>query len=142
MVSCGLCNRTAALCKLCTSQIEDSTSTPWATLGAFEFGKSLVVFAGKGHLPCTISQRSYSNLTFANHIKTTVLECIARLVQISRVKYCLDRVLLLTAINALVFSKLYYCSNVWANTTEKNIRKLQAVQNFACRIVSGARKYM
>ena len=44
-------------------------------------------------------------------------------------------------INALVFSKLYYCSNVWANTTEKNIRKLQAVQNFACRIVSGARKY-
>jgi len=33
------------------------------------------------------------------------------------------------------------CSNVWANTTEKNIRKLQAVQNYACRIVSGARKY-
>ena len=47
----------------------------------------------------------------------------------------------ITVINALVFSKLYYCSNVWANTTEKNIRKLQAVQNFACRIVSGARKY-
>ena len=44
-------------------------------------------------------------------------------------------------INALVFSKLYYCSNVWANTTEKNIRKLQAVQNFAFRIVIGARKY-
>ena len=42
---------------------------------------------------------------------------------------------------ALVFSKLYYCSNVWENTTEKNILKLQAVQNFACRIVSGARKY-
>ena len=61
--------------------------------------------------------------------------------QISRVKHCLDRTSLLTAINALVFSKLYYCSNVWANTTEKNIRKLQAVQNFACRIVSGARKY-
>ena len=41
----------------------------------------------------------------------------------------------------LCFNKLYYCSNVWANTTEKNIQKLQAVQNFACRIVSGARKY-
>ena len=36
---------------------------------------------------------------------------------------------------------MYYCSNVWANTTSKNIRKLQAVQNFACRIVSGAKKF-
>ena len=79
-----------------------------------------------------------SNLTFDDHIKTTVSECIARLAQISRVKHCLDRTSLLTA---LVFSKLYYCSKVWANTTEKNIRKLQALQNFACRIVSGARKY-
>ena len=52
-----------------------------------------------------------SNLTFDDHIKTTVSECIARLTQISRVKHCLDRTLLLTAINALVFSKLYYCSN-------------------------------
>ena len=33
-----------------------------------------------------------------------------------------------------------YC-NVWANTTNKDVRKLQAVQNFACRIVSGAKKY-
>jgi hypothetical protein len=30
---------------------------------------------------------------------------------------------------------------VWANTSQKNIQKLQAVQNFACRIVCGARKY-
>ena len=34
-------------------------------------------------------------------------------------------------INALVFSKLYYCSSVWANTSKKNIAKLQTVQNFA-----------
>ena len=74
-------------------------------------------------------------------IKTTVSECIARLAQISRVKHCLVRTSLLTAINALVFSTLYYCSNVWANTTKKNVRKLQAVQKFACRTVSGARKY-
>ena len=36
---------------------------------------------------------------------------------------------------------MHYCSNVWANTTNKNVRQLQAVQNFACRIVSGAKKY-
>jgi hypothetical protein len=38
--------------------------------------------------------------------------------------------------NALVFSKLFYCSNVWSNTTERNLDKVQAVQNFACRIIS------
>ena len=54
-----------------------------------------------------------SNLAFDDPIKTTVSECIARLAQISRVKHCLDKTSLLTAINALVFSKLYYCSNVW-----------------------------
>ena len=81
------------------------------------------------------------NLTFDNHITTSVLECIARLAQINRVKNCLHKNTLLTVIHALVFSKMYYCSNVWANTTNKNVRKLQAVQNFACRIVSGAKKY-
>ena len=80
-------------------------------------------------------------LTFENHITTSVSECIARLAQINRVKHCLDKNTLLTVIHALVFSKMYYCSNVWANTTSKNVRKLQAVQNFACRIVSGAKKY-
>ena len=81
------------------------------------------------------------NLTFDNHITTSVLECIARLAQINWVKNCLHKNTLLTVIHALVFSKMYYCSNVWANTTSKNVRKLQAVQNFACRIVSGAKKY-
>ena len=80
------------------------------------------------------------NLTFDNHITTSVSECIARLAQINRVKHCLDKNTLLTVIHALVFSKMYYCSNVWANITNKNVRKLQAVQNFACRIVSGEKK--
>ena len=48
-----------------------------------------------------------SNLTFDNHIKTTVSECIAHLAQISRVKHSLDRTSLVTVINGLVFSKLY-----------------------------------
>ena len=48
---------------------------------------------------------------------------------------------LITIINSLVFSKLLYCSSVWANTTKKNIELLQTVQNFAARIVSGTRKF-
>jgi hypothetical protein len=41
----------------------------------------------------------------------------------------------------LVFSKLYYCSSVWASTSETNIGKLQCVQNFAARIVTGTKKF-
>ena len=48
--------------------------------------------------------------------------------------------IILTILKTLVFSKLYYCSNVWANTSRNNIQKLQAVQNFARRITSGTRK--
>ena len=43
--------------------------------------------------------------------------------------------------NALVFSKLFYCSTVWPNTSEGNAKKLQLVQNFAARIVLDLRKY-
>ena len=35
----------------------------------------------------------------------------------------------------------HYCSSVWSNTTQSNLDKLQAVHNFACRIVSGAGKF-
>ena len=55
------------------------------------------------------------NLTFDDHITTSVSECIARLAQINRAKHCLDKNTLLAVIHALVFSKMYYCSNVWAD---------------------------
>ena len=44
-------------------------------------------------------------------------------------------------VSSLVMSKLFYCSSVWSNTSSKNVKKLQAVQNFACRIVSNTRKF-
>ena len=65
---------------------------------------------------------------------------MARLRQINRVKHCFDRQTLIILINALVFSKLFCCSSVWSNTTEASLNKIQAVHNFACKIVSGAKK--
>lgn len=44
-------------------------------------------------------------------------------------------------INALVFSKLYYCYTVWSNASDKNLRKVQNVKNFAARKISGKRKF-
>ena len=75
------------------------------------------------------------SLTYIDHIaKTTTI-------QISRIKHLLDRKTLLILINAFVFSKMYYCSTVWANTCQSNIKKLQLVQNFAARIVLDLKKF-
>ena len=81
------------------------------------------------------------NLTFNEHIIKTVSSCVSALGQISRVKHAFRKDTLITIINSLVFSKLYYCSSVWANTTDTNIKKLQGIQNFAARIVCNIRKY-
>ena len=34
-----------------------------------------------------------------------------------------------------------YCLNVWANTFNRNMLKLQSCQNYACRVINGAKKY-
>ena len=80
-------------------------------------------------------------LSFNDHIIKTVSSCISALGQINRVKHIFRKDILVTIINSLVISKLYYCSSVWSNTSASNIRKLQGVQNFAARIVSGTRKF-
>ena len=64
-----------------------------------------------------------------------------KLIQINRIKHLLDKETLLLIINSLVFSRLFYCSSVWSNTSATNIHKLQLVQNFAARIILGLRKY-
>ena len=59
-------------------------------------------------------------------------------------KLCLRHIFSKTSlllINAFVFSKLFYCSTVWSNTSKTNVKTLQLVQNFAGRIVLGLRKY-
>ena len=72
-----------------------------------------------------------ATLSFDKHITSVTSSRLSSVSQINRVKHLLDSNTLLNVINALVFSKLYYCSYVWSSTTKKNIIKLQNVQNFA-----------
>ena len=80
-------------------------------------------------------------LTYDEHITQTAAKCLCKLVQINRIKHFLDKETLLVLINAFVFSKLFYCSTVWSNTSKTNVSKLQRVQNFAARIILGLRKF-
>ena len=81
------------------------------------------------------------HLNFNEHITKTVSDCIFKLSRVNRIKHLLDQKTLIYLMNAFVFSKLFYCSTVWSSTSKKNVRKLQLVQNYACRIVAGLRKY-
>ena len=80
------------------------------------------------------------SLTY-DHITEVVSKCVAALCQINRVKHLLDTKTIVTLIKTLVFSKLFYCSSVWSNTSKKNIDRLQKVQNFAARVVTDTRKF-
>ena len=61
--------------------------------------------------------------------------------KINRAKHAFDKDLLVTIIKGLVFSKMFYFSSVWSNTSVTNINKLQAIQNFAARTVTRPRTF-
>ena len=81
------------------------------------------------------------SLTYNDHITKTVSTCLHKLIQINRIKHLLDKKTILLLINSFVFSRLYYCSTVWSNTSKRSIKKLQLVQNFVARIVLDLKKY-
>ena len=86
----------------------------------FLLGKELEPVKAARDLGVTLD----SNLTYNEHIVSTVFSCMSRLGQINRVKHIFDKRALIIIINALVFSKLFYCSSVWSNTTQANLDKL------------------
>ena len=81
------------------------------------------------------------HLTYTSHISNLFSTCISKLCQISRVKQSFDKDTPILMITSLVFNKLFYCSCAWSNTSAANIKKLQLVQNFASKIVTGTREF-
>ena len=63
--------------------------------------------------------------------------------RINRIKHLLDNKTLVLIINALIFSRLFYCFTfiVFGYTSSTNISKLQLIQNFACKIILGIKKF-
>ena len=103
------------------------------------FGKNILLSETVEALGVTLDPHLFYDEFIKPRLSFRVCPAMAKLTAL--IKHVLDMQTLIIVVNALVFSKLYYCSNVWAITTGKNINKLQSVQNFACHIVSGARMY-
>lgn len=64
------------------------------------------------------------HLTYDHHISLVVSSCFAKLCQINRVKRSFDKKTLEFLITSLVFSKMFYCSSVWSNTTLQNVNRV------------------
>ena len=80
-------------------------------------------------------------LSYDTHITKPVSSCFYQLVHVNRIKHLLDRQTLLLLIKCFMFSKLFYCSILWSNTSKTNVHKPQLVQNFVARIILGLRKF-
>ena len=80
-------------------------------------------------------------LTYDKHIQALPSSCISKLGQIGRVKHNFDQPTLATIIDTLVMSKINYCSTVWSDTLDSNIKKIQLIQNCAARLITGVPKY-
>jgi hypothetical protein len=80
-------------------------------------------------------------LSYDEHTTMLVSTWMSKLCQIYRVKDCFNMDTLKIIIEPLVLSKSFSCSSVWANTSESNITKLQLIENFAAKIITGARKF-
>ena len=84
-----------------------------------------------------------SRLSYDEQITRVGSTCIAELCQINRVKHItiyLDKRILTYIINALIFSRMYYCSS-FGRIPQRKILPSYKVFRTLARIVSGARKY-
>ena len=61
---------------------------------------------------------------------------------IGRIRKYLDQQTVKTVVHSLVSSRLDYCNSVLSGVTDRNIRKLQKVQNAAARIIHKVPKMM
>ncbi|RMX41170.1 hypothetical protein pdam_00019185, partial [Pocillopora damicornis] len=104
----------------------------WCSSTTAEIASNVNFTLGKGITPVPLAKDLGfyidQSLTYNDHVVLLKL-----LLTISRIKHFLDRKTLLLLMNAFILSTMYYCSTVWANTSQRNIKKLQLVQNFAAR---------
>jgi len=81
------------------------------------------------------------HLTWDAHVSALVNKCYGILIGLSHVRHCIPSDLLPIIVNALVISHVRYCLAVFGNGTKTNMNRLQKIQNFALRVISGRRKF-
>ena len=81
-----------------------------------------------------------SRLCFEPHIDTIAAKCFGILIGLMHAKHIIPASVLPTVVNALVMYHVRYCSQVFGCANKTALERLQKVQNFAARLISGRRK--
>jgi hypothetical protein len=81
------------------------------------------------------------NLKGKAHVEKVCASCYATLKTIRKVRKSIDTDTCKLLMNGLILSKLDYCNSIMAGTPAYLLKRLQAIQNMACRIVFNLRKY-
>ena len=82
-----------------------------------------------------------SNLNFRKHIPQTCRACFYHIRDLGRIRKSLSLDLAKQIAVALVSSKLDYCNSLFHNMPEKDIARLQRVQNCLARVVTKALRF-
>lgn len=75
-----------------------------------------------------------SDLSFSQHVSSVVRSCYCNIRDFSRIRKYLSLKQSTALANALVSSRLDYCNSLFLNITQKELMRLQRVQNIICRI--------
>ena len=72
----------------------------------------------------------------SKHVSLVCKSCFYHMRDFSRIRRLLSKSVAVTLANALVGSRLDYCNSLMYGITKKQFRRLQAIQNTLCRIIS------
>ena len=98
-------------------------------------GKEISPFPVAKDLGVFIDKTSYNE-----HTSKAVSSCLHKLTLINRIKHLLDKKTPLLLLNAFIFSRLFYCSTVWSNTSKSNLKKTAVSPEFCCQIDTRPKK--
>ena len=77
-----------------------------------------------------------SDFSFSQHISSVVRSCFIHVNNFRRIRKYLSQLVAISLANALVSSRLDYCNSLLYSVTQKELMRLQRVQNTICRIIT------
>jgi len=81
-----------------------------------------------------------SVLSMRQHVARVTSSCFSVLRQIRTIKRALPSAALDTLVTSFIFSRLDYCNIIYAGLPKCDLQRLQAIQNAAIRLTTGANR--
>ena len=80
------------------------------------------------------------DLSLTPHVNAVYKSIIFQLSKIASIRKYITIEVAKTLVTSLIISRLDYCNSLFGNMTNENIGKLQLIQNYAARLIFGAKK--